>query len=195
MLSESTYLEPFWRYNQISAIASACTTATMSHHFSTPSYRPYRAVRYASLGLAAFVFIFHGIWIYGFSIQNQRMSLSWMAWMGTFNVVGAVVYAARVSLSFFCSFWQNKVNGCVLQIPERWWPYRFDFVGQSHQIFHVMVVIAGLIHFVGLLEAFILIRGEENFCWGWGCGWEVDIGGEWVWKLGKALARLVSLRW
>ncbi|KAF8848636.1 hypothetical protein BDZ45DRAFT_605618, partial [Acephala macrosclerotiorum] len=85
---------------------------------------------YASLGLAAFVFIFHSIWIHRFSVQNQPMSLSWMAWMGTFNVVGAVVYAVRV--------------------PERWWSYRFYFVGQRHQIFYAMVTIAGLRSSVGI---------------------------------------------
>ena len=33
-------------------------------------------------------------------------------------------------------------------------PGRFDVWGSSHQIFHVMVVLAAVSHFVGLLKAF-----------------------------------------
>ncbi|KAE8450599.1 hypothetical protein EG329_005943 [Mollisiaceae sp. DMI_Dod_QoI] len=135
----------YWIF--ISAIACACITGTLDQRFSAPSYRPYRAALYASLGLAGFVFIAHGILIHGIAIQKQRMSLDWMVWMGTFNIIGAIVYAARV--------------------PERWYPYRFDFVGASHQIFHVMVVGAGLVHFMGLVEAFKLVREKEDFCQGW----------------------------
>ena len=52
---------------------------------------------YAGLGLSAIVFIIHGLLIYGWEIQKHRMSLKWMALMGTFNLTGAAAYAARVS--------------------------------------------------------------------------------------------------
>lgn len=31
-------------------------------------------------------------------------------------------------------------------IPERCYPKRFDYCGQSHQIFHILIVIAAFIH-------------------------------------------------
>jgi adiponectin receptor len=49
-------------------------------------------------------------------------------------ILGAGIYAARV--------------------PERLMPGRFDIVGSSHQIFHVLVVCAATAHLTGLLKAF-----------------------------------------
>lgn len=40
------------------------------------------------------------------------------------------------------------------RIPERWRPGAFDIWGSSHQIFHVLVVLAAATHLVGLLKAF-----------------------------------------
>ena len=51
---------------------------------------------YAGLGLSGLVFVIHGILLYGWTMQNQRMSVDWMALMAMFNLTGAVIYAARV---------------------------------------------------------------------------------------------------
>jgi hypothetical protein len=40
------------------------------------------------------------------------------------------------------------------RIPERLAPGSFDIWGSSHQIFHVLVVMAAGAHLVGLLKAF-----------------------------------------
>lgn len=39
-------------------------------------------------------------------------------------------------------------------MPERFWPGAFDIWGSSHQIFHVLVLMAAAAHLVGLLKAF-----------------------------------------
>ena len=52
------------------------------------------------------------------------------------------------------------------QIPERWFPYTFDIFGASHQIFHVAVMVAAVIHFCGLLQAFSIIRSNAAVCVG-----------------------------
>lgn len=39
-------------------------------------------------------------------------------------------------------------------MPERWRPGHFDIWGSSHQIFHVLVLLAAALHLVGLLKAF-----------------------------------------
>lgn len=54
---------------------------------------------YAGLGLSAVIFVIHGILLHGWALQNQRMSLNWMALMATFNLLGATIYAARVCFS------------------------------------------------------------------------------------------------
>lgn len=35
----------------------------------------------------------------------------------------------------------------VLRIPERWFPVKFDLIGNSHNIFHVAVIVGFAIHF------------------------------------------------
>src|SRR5437588_9751981 len=102
--------------------------------FSHPTVRPYCAAMYSGLGFSSIVFIIHGVAKYGWDLQKRRMSLDWVMIMTTFNIIGAVVYAAS--------------------IPERWCPYKYDCVGWSHQIFHFIVILAGLAHMVGLLSAF-----------------------------------------
>ena len=82
---------------QVSGLALSCAVATMHPRFRRPSFRPYRALVYASLGLSAIVFVLHGIVLYGWSVQNQRMSLDWMILMACLNLGGGGIYAARVS--------------------------------------------------------------------------------------------------
>jgi adiponectin receptor len=41
-----------------------------------------------------------------------------------------------------------------MRIPESFKPGKFDIVGSSHQIFHVLVVLATVVHLVGILLAF-----------------------------------------
>ncbi|EAZ20642.1 hypothetical protein OsJ_36258 [Oryza sativa Japonica Group] len=52
--------------------------------------------------------------------------------MGALYALGVAVYAARV--------------------PERWFPGRFDLVGHSHQLFHLLVVAGAYAHYLGALE-------------------------------------------
>lgn len=83
---------------QVSGLAIACAVATMHPSFRNPSFRPYRALMYAGLGLSAVVFILHGIFLYGWKVQNQRMSLDWMFLMACLNLAGGWIYAARVGV-------------------------------------------------------------------------------------------------
>lgn len=86
----------------------------------------------------------HGILLHGLAVQISRMSLASMGWMGTANLVGAAIYAAR--------------------ILERWAPVRFDMFGASHQILHVAVIVAACIHFCGVAEAFSTVHAPLNAC-------------------------------
>lgn len=118
---------------------------------------------YTSLGLFAVVFVTHGLCLYDFAVQKRRFALEWMALMAFLNLSGALIYAARVCVCL------PATGVCVLaltqkQFPEKWYPYRFDFLGASHQIFHVMVLAAGLVHYKGLADAFIEVRGTDQVC-------------------------------
>lgn len=70
---------------------------TLHPRFRRPSFRPYRAAMYACLGLSAVVFITHGVALYGWKTQKDRMSLDRMGLMGLLNLIGAYTYAARVN--------------------------------------------------------------------------------------------------
>ena len=43
----------------------------------------------------------------------------------------------------------------MFQVPERWFPGKFDIWGQSHQMFHIFVLVAVFVHYHGIsvLEA------------------------------------------
>ena len=84
---------------KVSGLAIACSVATMYPSFRHSSFRAYRALMYACLGLSAIVFVLHGIILNGWSVQNQRMSLDWMILMACLNLVGGAIYAARVSIA------------------------------------------------------------------------------------------------
>ncbi|KAI9054322.1 hypothetical protein LZ554_001488 [Drepanopeziza brunnea f. sp. 'monogermtubi'] len=132
------------RESQVTLLASLCTAATFSSRFSSPGLRPWRAGMYACLGLSALVFVVHGLVLHGWEVQRRRMGLEWMGVMTALNLVGAAVY--------------------VWRIPERWVPMKCDIYGSSHQIFHVLVVFAGLAHMCGLFGAFEYVKGEQNKC-------------------------------
>ncbi|KAK7991899.1 hypothetical protein PG996_013088 [Apiospora saccharicola] len=136
-----------WLYwTSTSGTALACGVFTLNPHFSSPKFRHWRACFYAGFGLSSIVFVVHGLVLHGWELQKARMSLVWMGWMATSNLVGAALYATR--------------------IPERWAPYRFDLCGASHQLFHIFIITAAVIHFDGLVVAFRIVRSTQSPCHG-----------------------------
>ncbi|KAF2758484.1 mPR-typeG-protein-coupled receptor [Pseudovirgaria hyperparasitica] len=134
----------YFHWALTTALAAGCIITTMHPRFCTPHFRSYRAGMYTGLGLAAMFFVTHGIMLHGIEIQERRMALKWMLAMASFNIFGAAAYAARV--------------------PERLYPYTFDFVGASHQIFHFMVIFAGIAHYLGLIKALQEVREVRQDC-------------------------------
>ena len=136
-------LQKFY-WTLMTAIAATCAIFTWTPRFCSPRFRAYRAAMYSGLGLTGILFATHGVLLHGWSEQFQRMALNWMMLMAILNLIGAGMYAARM--------------------PEKHFPYTFDIVGGSHQIFHLMVIFAGLAHYVGLLRAFDYTRGAHGSC-------------------------------
>lgn len=128
----------------VSFAALTCAIVTFSSVFRSPALRPYRAAIYTALGLSTTVFITHGLIIHGWEIQNRRMSITYMIGTAGLNIIGAVVYAAR--------------------IPEKLHLGRFDIYGQSHQILHFLVIFAGLTHTLGLLRAADFVHSQTHQC-------------------------------
>ena len=83
-----------------------------------------RAGVFVSLGLSGVIPMLHTIIKNGPQISFGEGQIHWLILMALIYIFGATFYATR--------------------FPECKWPGRFDLVFQSHQIFHVMVVVAAL---------------------------------------------------
>ncbi|WPG99297.1 HlyIII-domain-containing protein [Acrodontium crateriforme] len=125
-------IQLYW--TMITTIGAATLAVIGLPKFRTPDWRPFRAFMFVAMGLSAVVPVFHGVQLYGVDQLERQIGLSWLVSQGVLYVAGAAIYAARV--------------------PERWQPGRFDIWGSSHQIFHVLVVLAAATHLVGLIKAF-----------------------------------------
>ena len=118
----------------ISGIGLGCIVVSIIPRFQTPELRTTRATVFVSIGLSAIFPVLHGLWLFGFERMKTQIGLNWVLLQGFLYILGATIYAERV--------------------PERLRPGKFDILGNSHQIFHVLVVLAALGHLKGLLEAF-----------------------------------------
>jgi adiponectin receptor len=145
---------------QTSFSALLCVLLTLTPRFDSPQLRHWRALFYATFGLSSATFVIHGLILYGWELQKRRMSLVWMGWMAAINLSGAMIYAARVTYPAI----QSLSLTDPLQIPERWAPRTFDILGASHQIFHIAVMCAAWVHYLGLRESFFTIRGIDHQC-------------------------------
>ncbi|GAA5922977.1 hemolysin III family protein [Sporobolomyces koalae] len=129
-------------YIAIIYTASAATIyVVISPNARTPAFRRLRTWLFISLGLSAVFPVGHAITRYGLEQASANISLFWLALGGGLYIVGALLYAER--------------------IPERFAPGRFDLVGSSHQIFHVMILLAAWSHWTGIVEGFRYHHGER----------------------------------
>lgn len=70
------------------------------------------------------------------------MALDWVIAGGALYVVGACLYMAR--------------------IPERFSPGTFDYIGASHQIFHILILLAAFSHYVCIRRAYTFWHTAET---------------------------------
>lgn len=101
--------------------------------FSEPSYRPVRATVFVLFGLSG---VFPGgHWLIShnwFSDVSLRASFICLIIMAVLYLSGALLYACR--------------------IPERFFPGKCDYWFHSHQIFHILVIAAAMVHYRGISE-------------------------------------------
>jgi len=105
----------------------------MDDKFGSAAYRPIRATAFAIFGLFGIVPSLHWLSLHydefssSFDLKTSFISL---VIMGVLYITGASLYAAR--------------------IPERFFPGKCDLFLHSHQIFHVLVTAAALVHYYGI---------------------------------------------
>lgn len=106
---------------------------SMDDKFGSAAYRPVRALGFAIFGLSGIFPMLHWITLhydeFWASLDLKTACISLIA-MGVLYIVGASLYACR--------------------IPERFFPGKCDLFLHSHQIFHVLVTSAALVHYYGI---------------------------------------------
>lgn len=106
---------------------------SMDEKFGSAAYRPVRAVGFAAFGLFGIIPGLHWLSLhydeFWASIYLKTSFISLIT-MGVLYIVGASLYACR--------------------IPERFFPGKCDLFLHSHQIFHVLVTSAALVHYYGI---------------------------------------------
>ncbi|XP_047074788.1 heptahelical transmembrane protein ADIPOR2-like [Lolium rigidum] len=128
----------------ITLLGALVVAALLAPARSSPRLRHIRAGLFVSMGLSGVVPAMHALWL-NWGHPECYFALSLELAMGLVYATGAGFYVARV--------------------PERWRPGMFDCVGHSHQIFHVLVLVGALLHYVATA---ILIGWREALAAGAG---------------------------
>lgn len=117
------------------AFAGICSAVSLGETFRHPDWRQVRATMFILFGLSGILPILVGLIELGRVEVIQRSNLKWVILEGALYIFGATLYAMRV--------------------PERFNPGKFDNFGHSHQIFHILVVAAGLCHGTALYKSYV----------------------------------------
>lgn len=84
--------------------------------------------------------------------MRDRIGLWWLVLQGVLYVLGASIYAVHLLTILDAAAHGDKAQQA--RVPEKWHPGRYDLWCSSHQIFHILVVIAAISHLTGLIKAF-----------------------------------------
>ncbi|KAL5842178.1 hypothetical protein ACOSQ3_012781 [Xanthoceras sorbifolium] len=109
---------------------------------SSPRFRPFRATLFLVMGFSGVIPASHAVYLY-WGHPHISLSLVYELVMALLYTVGAGFYVSR--------------------IPERWKPGAFDIAGQSHQIFHVFVVLGALTHCAATLVIMDFRRNSPTY--------------------------------
>ncbi|KAF9431297.1 hypothetical protein BGZ94_000004 [Podila epigama] len=128
----------------ITIFGGATIVAVIRPKFRTPQFRWVRSTLFIALGLCGVFPVIHGLFVYGTTLAQEAMALKYLIWMAVSYIFGAILYGSRT--------------------PERFFPGKLDYVGASHQIFHMMVLMGVLAHFLGVTKAMIFWHDANHMC-------------------------------
>ena len=114
------------------ALCIACVVLSLWDKFSARAYRPLRFTTFVLFGVYGAIPTLQIAIGEGIEKQHIVQALTGILMMGGLYLLGALLY--------------------VLRFPERIFPGKFNTWASSHQIFHVCVVCAALVHYDTLLS-------------------------------------------
>ena len=110
----------------ITIIGVGAICASLMSSFQGPKYRVFRASLFFGMGFSGIIPGAHIAFLFYDDPQVMTVTMLELL-MGAFYGLGALFYATH--------------------IPERWMPGKFDIVGHSHQIFHLLVIAGAFTHY------------------------------------------------
>ncbi|GJE98014.1 hemolysin-III related-domain-containing protein [Phanerochaete sordida] len=131
------YCTPRLAYVYMALMAASGTVGTFlvcAPRYNAPAHRRTRAATFVTLGAAALAPFVHALARLGAPEAARALAL---------RLVGAELGAYLLGVVLYAERW-----------PEAVWPGRFDFLGSSHQLFHVCSLVAVALHYVATVEAF-----------------------------------------
>lgn len=122
------YIQWFYLYCGIGLVFfAAALIISIKPQFGTPAYRPLRAAVFLIFGLSN---VIPGLHWYMIADSDFVLPFYLVVLQGLLYVVGAIIYALRV--------------------PEKYYAGKCDLWPQSHQIFHIFVTVAAVVHFTSI---------------------------------------------
>ncbi|PSK42317.1 tRNA N6-adenosine threonylcarbamoyltransferase, mitochondrial [Elsinoe australis] len=118
----------------ISIFTGLTAYIVLNPKYQTPAHRLLRLFSFTSLGLSAFAPIVHALNLFDANELARRSGLNYYFLEGAIVFIAVLVYAYR--------------------LPEKALPGAFDIWGASHQIFHVLTLVATIVHFKGIWTAY-----------------------------------------
>ena len=108
---------------------------SLTDDFNKPKRRSLRGILFLIFGLCTGIPVLH-MAFFGDKIKGYNPGIKLINWYlgGISYVVGALLY--------------------ILRYPEKKFPGIFDYIGSSHQIFHIFVFFGAFFHFMGSIDAY-----------------------------------------
>ncbi|KAI1372185.1 mPR-like GPCR protein [Hypoxylon crocopeplum] len=120
-------------FSMIGSLSAISIVIVLAPMFQGQQWRTLRLLTFICTGLSGLAPFIHGICMFGFVQMMKQSGLPYYLAEGGLFLLGSLVYATR--------------------FPESISPGTFDIYGSSHQIFHVLVVLATVVHLAGVLDA------------------------------------------
>ena len=107
----------------------------LSSEFSKPYKRTFRGILFLIFGICTGIPVIY-MTFFGNSIKGYYSGIKLKNWYigGISYIIGAILY--------------------ILRFPENIFQGKFDYIGSSHQLFHILVFLGAFFHYFGSLDAY-----------------------------------------
>ncbi|ORY45072.1 HlyIII-domain-containing protein [Rhizoclosmatium globosum] len=138
----------------IISFGAAVIFTNVSKRFMKREYARLRLGFFIGFGFWGIIPIIHSCLIHSFQFTQRSIGLNYIFIVALFDFGGAMIVNFR--------------------IPERFIPGSFDYIGQSHQIMHICIVLGAITHYLGFIEVFKFWHVQNGVC---ALSWDqMDVG-------------------